>query len=133
MTQTNDKNYYDILGIDKSSAQNIIKNAFRRLSLQFHPDKNKGDGQKFQEINEAYQILSQEETKKQYDMDLKGGIHFGMLNFKNDDLINMFINSFKPIVTDMNERIQKKPTSIIKTIEITFKESYTGVTYPLEI
>ena len=63
-----EKNYYDILGINNNSTQNIIKNAFRKLSLQFHPDKDNSDGQKFKEINEAYQILSDIDKKKQHDL-----------------------------------------------------------------
>ena len=50
------KNFYNILGVDTNAKPNHIKNAFRKLSLQFHPDKMGGDVEKFKEINEAYQI-----------------------------------------------------------------------------
>jgi len=60
------KNYYEILGIEKSATEEEIKKAFRRLAHKYHPDKG-GDGNKFKEINEAYQVLSNKEKKAQYD------------------------------------------------------------------
>ena len=50
--------YYGVLGVEKNSSPAEIKKNFRKLSLQYHPDKNNGDDKKFKEINEAYQILS---------------------------------------------------------------------------
>jgi len=60
------KDYYKILGIEKSASSDEIKRAFRKLSHQHHPDKG-GDAEKFKEINEAYQILSDSQKKAQYD------------------------------------------------------------------
>ena len=55
-----DKNYYDILGVSKDASDDDIKKSFRKLALQYHPDKNSDEGaeEKFKEINEAYQTLS---------------------------------------------------------------------------
>ncbi len=61
------KNYYEILGIPKSASKDDIKKAFRKLAHQFHPDKKEGDEKKFKEVNEAYQILSDDEKRAQYD------------------------------------------------------------------
>jgi len=61
------KNYYDILGIEKSSSKDEIKKAFRKLAQKHHPDKSGGDEKKFKEINEAYQILSDDGKRKEYD------------------------------------------------------------------
>jgi len=64
------KDYYKILGVDKSSSVDEIKKAYRKLALKYHPDKTKGDKEaekKFKEINEAYQILSNPAKKQQYD------------------------------------------------------------------
>lgn len=60
------KDYYKILGIEKSASQDDIKRAFRKLAHEHHPDKG-GDEAKFKEINEAYQILGDEQKRKQYD------------------------------------------------------------------
>ena len=61
------KDYYEILGVQKSASDYEIKRAYRKLAHQYHPDKNKGDDKKFKEINEAYQILGNREKREQYD------------------------------------------------------------------
>jgi hypothetical protein len=64
------KDYYYILGVDRSCSVDIIKKAYRKLSHKFHPDKNDGDtffAERFKEINEAYEILSNSTKREQYD------------------------------------------------------------------
>ena len=61
------KDYYKILGINKSATQNEVKTAFRKAAHKYHPDKAGGDEAKFKEINEAYQVLGNEEKRRQYD------------------------------------------------------------------
>lgn len=61
------KDYYKILGVSKNASAEEIKKAFRQLAHQYHPDKAGGDEKKFKEINEAYQILSNQEKRAQYD------------------------------------------------------------------
>ena len=56
-----ERDYYEILGIDKSANGDEIKKSFRKLAMQYHPDRNPGDKEaeaKFKEINEAYEILN---------------------------------------------------------------------------
>lgn len=60
------KNYYKILEIEKTASTDEIKKAYRKLALKYHPDRG-GDQEKFKEINEAYQILSNPQKKAQYD------------------------------------------------------------------
>src|SRR5512144_3254876 len=59
-------NYYEVLGVPKSASADDIKKAFRKLSRKHHPDAG-GSEEKFKEINEAYQVLSDAEKRKQYD------------------------------------------------------------------
>lgn len=64
------KDYYEVLGIDKNADAATIKKAYRKLAKKYHPDTNKGDpkaDEKFKEIIEAYDVLSDEEKRKQYD------------------------------------------------------------------
>lgn len=63
------KNYYSILGIDRNASDKDIKKAYRKLALQYHPDKNKSPGaeEKFKNVAEAYDTLSDPEKKKLYD------------------------------------------------------------------
>ena len=64
------KDYYQILGVDRSVDAEAIKRAYRRLARKYHPDVNKGKGaaERFKEINEAYEVLSDPEKRKRYDM-----------------------------------------------------------------
>jgi molecular chaperone DnaJ len=60
----------EILGVTKDASPEDIKKAHRKLAMQYHPDRNKGDKKaeaKFKEINEAYQVLGDKEKKKNYD------------------------------------------------------------------
>jgi curved DNA-binding protein CbpA len=61
------QDYYSTLGISKTASSEEIKKAYRRLAHEHHPDKGKGDPDKFKQINEAYQILSDPNKRAQYD------------------------------------------------------------------
>lgn len=61
------KNYYDVLGVGKSASKEEIKKAFYKLAAKYHPDKKGGDEAKFKEVNEAYQTLSDDKKRKEYD------------------------------------------------------------------
>jgi molecular chaperone DnaJ len=63
----NNNDYYQVLGIDKKASKDEIKSAFRKLAHKFHPDKNNGDEKKFKEVNEAYQVLSDDKKRAEYD------------------------------------------------------------------
>lgn len=65
------KDYYKILGVNKSASADEIKKAYRKLAMKYHPDRNKGNKEaeaKFKEVSEAYAVLSDQEKRKQYDM-----------------------------------------------------------------
>jgi hypothetical protein len=64
------RNYYDILGVSKDASQDEIKKSFRNLALKYHPDKNgnsEESKQRFTKIIEAYEVLSDEQARKNYD------------------------------------------------------------------
>ncbi|PIR38384.1 MAG: molecular chaperone DnaJ [Candidatus Zambryskibacteria bacterium CG10_big_fil_rev_8_21_14_0_10_42_12] len=61
------KDYYSILGVDKKASKDDIKKAFRKLAHKYHPDKGGGDPAKFNEVNEAYSILSDDKKRAEYD------------------------------------------------------------------
>ncbi|XP_076236161.1 dnaJ homolog l(2)tid, mitochondrial isoform X1 [Calliopsis andreniformis] len=65
------RNYYEILGVSKNASAKDIKKAYYQLAKKYHPDTNKGDpdsSKKFQEVSEAYEVLSDDTKRKQYDM-----------------------------------------------------------------
>ena len=72
------KDYYNILGVDKSASYEEIKKAFRRLSLELHPDRTNNDPvstARFQAVSEAWEVLQDENKRKEYDL---GGKLFNM-------------------------------------------------------
>lgn len=155
--------YYNILGVDKTASQEQIKKAYRKLSLQFHPDKKTGNAEKFKQINEAYQILGDGDKKKMYDQQKEGPMpgefpsqfFNGNPNNMNHMAHNMQDNLFKmffghaqqpfhggmdiPNVQMFRNGIPvdmskfHKPPPIIKTIHIDLKSAYTGINMPIEI
>ena len=66
------KDYYAVLGVSETATTDEIKKAFRKLAVKHHPDKG-GNKEKFQEINEAHTVLSDEKKRQQYDLYRKGG------------------------------------------------------------
>ena len=66
---TQKRDYYEILGVSKNASDEDLKKAFRKLAFEFHPDRNKDKNaeEKFKEINEAYQVLSDQEKRARYD------------------------------------------------------------------
>lgn len=101
----NKRDYYEVLGVDKSATDKEIKSAFRRLAKQYHPDVNKEPGaeEKFKEIQEAYAVLSDENRRKQYDQfghaAFQGGPSasgggFGGFDFSDFDFSDIFSDLF---------------------------------------
>ncbi len=62
-----EKDYYNVLGVPRSASKEEIKKAYRRLAHKYHPDKSGGDEQRFKEVNEAYQVLSDPDKRANYD------------------------------------------------------------------
>jgi molecular chaperone DnaJ len=67
---TSKRDYYEVLGVQKNASKEDIKNAYRKLALQYHPDRNKDPSaeEKFKELSEAYAVLSDDEKRKRYDI-----------------------------------------------------------------
>jgi DnaJ-class molecular chaperone len=149
--------HYKTLDISEDATDVEIKKAFRKLSLQYHPDRNKSpDAQsKFQEINEAYETLSDPQKKKQYDMGgsdipfgfpggFPGGFPFGgggirvhhgggMPSDINDIFEHLFAGSMGGSMGGPNIRVfhngrpvQQKPPPVKKTIPISLDQAYQG-------
>jgi molecular chaperone DnaJ len=74
------RDYYEILGVSRDSDKEEIKRAYRRLARKYHPDVNKEDGaeERFKEINRAYEVLSEPETRTRYDRFGEAGVGSGV-------------------------------------------------------
>jgi curved DNA-binding protein len=90
------KDYYAVLGLEKSAGAEQIKKAYRKLALKYHPDKNQGDTkaeERFKEITEAYAVLSDPQKKQQYDQFGDAAFHQNFSQediFRNADLGSIF-------------------------------------------
>lgn len=96
------RDYYEVLGVDKSASPEQLKSAYRKLALKYHPDRNPGDKEaeeKFKEAAEAYDVLSNPDKKARYDqfghagLDGQGGFGGGM-EMNMEDIFSMFGSIF---------------------------------------
>jgi len=93
------RDYYEILGVDRSVSESDLKKAFKRLAIKHHPDKNPGNKEaeeKFKEAAEAYEVLSDQAKRQTYDQFGHQGVNsnFGQSGFQNVDINDIFNNIF---------------------------------------
>jgi molecular chaperone DnaJ len=137
------KDYYELLGVDKGATDEDIKKAFRKNALKYHPDRNPGDKEaeeKFKELNEAYQVLSDPQKKAQYDQfgttDFNGG-QGGFGGFEG--FSGGFGDIFGDIFGDMfggGRRPKNGPqrgADLEYTLDLTFEEAAFGVKKDIDI
>ena len=87
------KDYYRLMGVEREASDEEIKKAYRKLALQYHPDRNRGNSdceEHLKEVNEAYQVLGDEEKRRQYD--LMCGQPYGDQMFYGGDLSDELIS-----------------------------------------
>ncbi len=132
------KDYYKILGVDKNASQDDIKKAYRKLARKYHPDLNPGDKtaeQKFKEINEAYEVLS--DPKKRAEYDQFGSSPFGaggpgFEEFRTHDFRDIF--DFGDIFSDFfgrgagTQTQYAKGHDLVMGLELTLEEAFAGAT-----
>ena len=104
MTTDTNVDLYKVLCLSREATQDDIKRAYKRLALQHHPDKKAGDDKEFKKINEAYQILSDPEKRKIYDLKYEDNI--------NVDLLTKFASILMDIV---REKLKEKVAAQQKT------------------
>ena len=137
------KDYYKILGVGRGASQEDIQKAFRTLAHQYHPDKKGGDVNKFKEVNEAYQILSNQQKRAQYDAGVDprsaGAGGFDTSGFEGFDFGNMEFNfggnagGFADAINQMFRGAMNRGANIQIDLTISFEESIFGTTKQLTI
>ncbi len=133
------RDYYDVLGVEKSASADQIKSAYRKKAVKYHPDKNKGDKaaeEKFKEASEAYHVLSDSERKQNYD-------NFGHAAFENGaggrggfgnfDFSNHFSDIFEDFFGEgfggggrRSRRSNNRGSDLRYDLSISLEEAYTG-------
>lgn len=94
MAKINSDNYYEVLGVSKDADENVIKKAYRKLAMKYHPDKNKDSKENaeksFKKVGEAYGVLSDKEERQKYDQFGKEGLQGGPQINPNDIFQSFF-------------------------------------------
>lgn len=128
------KEYYELLGVSEDASQKEIKKAYRKKAKKYHPDSNsdQADEEKFKKINKAYQVLSDEDKRKKYDMFGKqgvdataGGQRGGFSDF--EDIFSTFFGG------GGRRRRQKRGQHLKVEADISLEDAYNGVEKTYEV
>ena len=143
MTTTNKRDYYDVLGIERDASEEDVKKAFRKLALEFHPDRNRSEGaeERFKEVNEAYQVLSDSSKRSAYDrfghagVGANGGRGFdGYENFGGfGDIFDAFFGSGFGSQARAAQNAPRRGSDLQASLSISFEEAVFGVEKDLEL
>ena len=133
------QDYYEILGVSKSASANEIKKAYRKKAIQFHPDKNPGDTkaeQEFKKAAEAYEILSDQQKREQYDRfghaAFEGGQGFGGGGMNMEDIFSQFGDVFGSAFGGGGRRTVKG-TSLRVRVKLSLEEVVLGVEKKIKV
>jgi len=122
-------NYYSTLGVSQTASQDEIKTAYRKLAMKHHPDRG-GDPKKFQAIQEAYDTLSDDEKRRQYDnpnpFNNMGGGGNPFNNMNPDDIFGSFFGSGPFSFHFGNSPQPQRNTNITAVVDITLADVLTG-------
>ena len=140
---TSKRDYYDILSVAKGASDEDIKKAFRKLAMEFHPDRNRREGAeaKFKEINEAYQVLSDTEKRGAYDRFGHAGVtgngngkgFEGYENFGGfGDIFEAFFGGFGGN-TRSRSNAARRGSDLQYSMSLDFEQAVFGVDHDVEL
>ncbi|XP_044761596.1 dnaJ homolog subfamily A member 1 [Coccinella septempunctata] len=124
--------FYDILGVKPGCSQDDLKKAYRKLALKYHPDKNPNEGERFKQISQAYEVLSDPEKKRIYDQGgeqaLKEGGGGGGFSSPMD-LFDMFFGGGG----GRGRRRERRGKDVVHQLSVTLEELYKGAVRKLAL
>ncbi len=136
------RDYYEVLGISKSASNDEIKSAYRKLAKKYHPDLNKEPGaeEKFKEVQEAYDVLSDSNKRAQYDQfghaafdQGQGGFGSGFSGFQDVDLGDIFGSFFGGSSRRRSRSGPIRGNDTLMQIRISFMDAINGKTIVLPV
>ena len=135
---TTKRDYYEVLGISREASQQEIRSAYRRLARQYHPDLNKNADaeERFKELNECYEVLSDPQRRSMYDRFGHAGVNgqpgFGGFEGGIGEIFEQFFGGFAR--AGSSRRTGPQPGNDIRThLSISLEEALTGVASPVKI
>jgi len=127
------QDYYEVLGVDRNASQQEIKSAYRKLAVQYHPDRNPDNPaaeEKFKELAEAYAVLSDEDKRSRYDRYGHSGLSQGDMDFDVNDIFSSFTDIFDAFFGGgggrSRGRVRTRGNDLQYALEISFDEAFTG-------
>ena len=132
------QDYYEVLGVPRNASDEEIKRAFRKLAFQYHPDRNRESGaeQRFKELNEAFQVLSNPEKRNMYDRYGRVDVDGGLPDFGSGwvgDVFESFFNGFGTIFGQTAQRGPQKGDSLQTRLTLSFEEAVFGCEKGVEV
>ena len=137
------QDYYEVLGVPRNASDEEIKRAFRKLAKLYHPDRNREPGaeDKFKEINEAYQVLSDPEKRSRYDRYGRADIEGGFSGFGFGGSGDAFESFFEGVASVFGgtpfgrtaQRVPQRGDSLQSHLNLSFKEAVFGCSKEVEI
>jgi len=137
---TDKRDYYDVLGVGRSASPDELKKAYRKLARQLHPDVNPGDAkaeERFKEINEAYEVLSDQDRRAAYDRyghnanGMGGGNPFG--GFSGSPFGDLFESFFSGATSSRQRNGPVRGQDLQVTVDLSFQEAVFGVEKDVEV
>jgi len=135
------KDYYELLAVNRNASEDDLKKAYRKLALQYHPDRNPGDKQaeeKFKEISEAYSVLSDAQKRAQYDQFGHaafgdGGPAGGGFDFSGGGFEDVFGDIFGEFFGGGRRRGQSRGDDLRYNLSLKFEEAVSGTEKKIKI
>lgn len=126
--------FYDILGVKPGCSADDLKKAYRKLALKYHPDKNPNEGERFKQISQAYEVLSDPEKKAIYDQGgeqaiKEGGVGGGFSSPM--DLFDMFFGG--GMGPSRGRRRERKGKDVVHQLTVSLEELYKGTVRKLAL
>jgi molecular chaperone DnaJ len=137
------KDYYEVLGVSKTASEDELKKAYRKLAVQFHPDKNKGDKaaeEKFKEISEAYDVLRDPQKRAGYDRFGHEGANYNSSNHSGREYASNFADIFEDLFggfgggnNQARQEAANRGSDLRYNMDISLEDAFKGIKREIKV